>query len=155
MEKYGVKKEKKKTDRLMSRRHETKRLREVKEFAQGTEYLSSRKEKRYVSGMLIRHNGNQQLLMRMPSISKPCRFSHRDFERLNVFPVGRCGERGLVKPKSQSTWVIAWGGGSLVAKIMSISGNSTDCSPPGSSVHRISQARMPEWVAISFSKESS
>ena len=26
MEKYGVKKEKKKTDRLMSRRHETKRL---------------------------------------------------------------------------------------------------------------------------------
>ena len=29
--------------------------------------------------------------------------------------------------------------------------NPTDCSPPGSSVHRISQARMLEWVAISFS----
>ena len=27
-----------------------------------------------------------------------------------------------------------------------------DCSPPGSSVHRISQARILEWVAISFSK---
>ena len=26
-----------------------------------------------------------------------------------------------------------------------------DCSPPGSSVHGISQARIPEWVAISFS----
>ena len=26
-----------------------------------------------------------------------------------------------------------------------------DCSPPGSSVHRISQARILEWVAISFS----
>jgi len=26
-----------------------------------------------------------------------------------------------------------------------------DCSPPGSSVHGTSQARIPEWVAISFS----
>ena len=26
-----------------------------------------------------------------------------------------------------------------------------DGSPPGSSVHRILQARIPEWVAISFS----
>ena len=30
-----------------------------------------------------------------------------------------------------------------------------DCSPPGSSVHGISQARMLEWVAISFSRRSS
>ena len=30
-----------------------------------------------------------------------------------------------------------------------------DCSPPGSSVHGISQARLLEWVAISFSRESS
>ena len=29
-----------------------------------------------------------------------------------------------------------------------------DCSPPGSSVHGLSQARILEWVAISFSKES-
>jgi len=28
-----------------------------------------------------------------------------------------------------------------------------DCSPPGSSVHRISQARILEWVAISFSRD--
>ena len=27
-----------------------------------------------------------------------------------------------------------------------------NCSPPGSSVHRISQARILEWVAISFSR---
>ena len=27
-----------------------------------------------------------------------------------------------------------------------------DCSPPGSSLHGISQARMLEWVAISFSR---
>ena len=30
----------------------------------------------------------------------------------------------------------------------------TDCSPPGSSVHRIFQARMLEWVAISPSRGS-
>ena len=33
--------------------------------------------------------------------------------------------------------------------------NPMDCSPPGSSVHRISQARILEWVAISFSMGSS
>ena len=30
-----------------------------------------------------------------------------------------------------------------------------DCNPPGSSVHGIFQARIPEWVAISFSRRSS
>ena len=29
------------------------------------------------------------------------------------------------------------------------------CSPPGSSIHRISQARILEWVSISFSSRSS
>ena len=33
--------------------------------------------------------------------------------------------------------------------------NSMDCSQPGSSVHRILQARILEWVAIFFSRESS
>ena len=37
---------------------------------------------------------------------------------------------------------------------MSDSCNPTDCSPPGSSVHGILQARILEWVAISFSKGS-
>ena len=30
-----------------------------------------------------------------------------------------------------------------------------DCSPPGSSVHGIVQARILEWVAVSFSRGSS
>ena len=30
-----------------------------------------------------------------------------------------------------------------------------DCSPPGSSVHGVLQARLLEWVAISFSRGSS
>ena len=33
--------------------------------------------------------------------------------------------------------------------------NRMNCSPPGSSVHKISQARILEWVAISFSRGSS
>src|SRR5574337_493665 len=33
--------------------------------------------------------------------------------------------------------------------------NPMDCSPTGSSVHGISQARILEWVAISFSRGSS
>ena len=33
--------------------------------------------------------------------------------------------------------------------------NPMDCSPPGSSVHRILQARILEWVALPFSRGSS
>ena len=33
--------------------------------------------------------------------------------------------------------------------------NPMDCSPPGSSVHRILQARILEWVAVPFSRGSS
>ena len=43
----------------------------------------------------------------------------------------------------------------LVAKLCPTQGNPMDCSPPGSSVHGISQARILEWVAISSSRESS
>ena len=32
--------------------------------------------------------------------------------------------------------------------------NPMDCSPPGSSVPGIAQARILEWVAVSFSKDS-
>ena len=40
-------------------------------------------------------------------------------------------------------------------QVMSDFYKSMDCSPPGSSVHGISQARILEWVAISFSRGSS
>jgi len=33
--------------------------------------------------------------------------------------------------------------------------NSMDRSPPGSSVHGISQARTPEWIAVPFARGSS
>ena len=43
----------------------------------------------------------------------------------------------------------------LVAKLCPTLCDPTDCSPPGSSVHGILQARTLEWVAISFSRGSS
>ena len=39
----------------------------------------------------------------------------------------------------------------LVAKLRPTLCDPVDCSPPGSSVHGISQARTLEWVAISSS----
>ena len=43
----------------------------------------------------------------------------------------------------------------LVAKLCLTLCNSLECSPPGSSVHGILQARILEWVATSFSRGSS
>ena len=43
----------------------------------------------------------------------------------------------------------------LVAKLWPTLCNPKNCGPSGSSVHGISQARILEWVAISFSKGSS
>ena len=40
----------------------------------------------------------------------------------------------------------------LVAKSYLTLCDPMGCSPPGSSIHGISQARIPEWVAISFSR---
>ena len=43
----------------------------------------------------------------------------------------------------------------LATKSSTILCNPMDCSPPGSSLHGISQARILEWVAIPFSRVSS
>ena len=46
----------------------------------------------------------------------------------------------------------------IVARVLScvqLFANPMDCSPPDSSVHGILQARILEWVAISFSRGSS
>ena len=40
---------------------------------------------------------------------------------------------------------------SEVAQSCSTLSDPMDCSPPGSSIHGITQARILEWVAISFS----
>ena len=46
------------------------------------------------------------------------------------------------------------GGGGLVSQSCPTLCNPIDCSLPGSSVHGISQARILEWAAISFSRGS-
>ena len=53
-----------------------------------------------------------------------------------------------------ATWSLhsKWAGG---GRLVSASCNLMDCSPPGSSVHGISQARILEWVTISCSEGSS
>ena len=43
----------------------------------------------------------------------------------------------------------------LVTKSCPTLYNALDCNPPGSSIHGISQARILEWVAVSFSRGSS
>ena len=48
-----------------------------------------------------------------------------------------------------------WWWFSLIVKLCPTLCGSMDCSPPGSSVHGILQARILEWVAISFSRGSS
>ena len=47
-------------------------------------------------------------------------------------------------------WLVWW-----FSAVMSDSCDTMECGPPGSSVHGISQARILEWVAISFSRGSS
>ena len=48
-----------------------------------------------------------------------------------------------------------WWWWSLVANLCLTLYDPMDFSPPGSSVHEISQARILEWVAIPFSRGSS
>ena len=52
----------------------------------------------------------------------------------------------------EKTWSTC---GGLVAKSCLTLCNPMNCSPPGSSVHGISQAKILEWVAISSSRGSS
>ena len=60
------------------------------------------------------------------------------------------GRVGLPAPMAAPSAVLL-----LSYSIMSDSLQPLGCSPPGSSVRGISQARILEWVAISFSRASS
>ena len=54
-----------------------------------------------------------------------------------------------------SNWMLLSQGSVCAFSAMSDSFWPMDCSPPGSSVHGISQARILEWIAVSFSRGSS
>ena len=57
-----------------------------------------------------------------------------------------CGEKGAL----MCCWCVCV----LVAQSCPTLCNPTDCSPPGSSVHGILQARILDWVPIPFSRGS-
>ena len=54
----------------------------------------------------------------------------------------------------REAWNLLWWFGGLVAKSCPTLATPMDCSPPGSSVHGIFQARILEWISISFSRGS-
>ena len=56
---------------------------------------------------------------------------------------------------SDKTYNYLWYNESEVAQLCLTLCNPVDCSPPGFSVHGVFQARILEWVAISFSRASS
>ena len=58
-------------------------------------------------------------------------------------------------PSIQGLGAIGGGGGGEVAQSCPTLCDPVDCSPSGSSVHGILQARILEWVSISFSRGSS
>ena len=60
-----------------------------------------------------------------------------------------------VAPCLVGRWLIGSGCCCLVTRLCLTLGDPGDCSPPGSSVHRIFQAGIPEWIIISFSRRSS
>ena len=53
------------------------------------------------------------------------------------------------------TYMRKWKSGSEVSQSCPTLCDPMDCSPPSSSIHGILQARILEWIAISFSKGSS
>ena len=60
-----------------------------------------------------------------------------------------------LEPKALDQEELAFRTKLLIAQSCQTLGNPMDCSPPGSSVHGILQARILEWVAISVSRGSS
>ena len=50
-------------------------------------------------------------------------------------------------------FISEYGGGSVTKSCPTLC-ESMDCSPPSSSVHGISQAKILEWVTISFSNKA-
>ena len=66
-----------------------------------------------------------------------------------------CPQSFPASGSSPMSWLFTLGGQSEVTQSCLNLYDPMDCSPPGSSVHGIFQARILEWVAMSFSRGSS
>ena len=80
-----------------------------------------------------------------PFLNKVCSFPSVTLHRIFFFILKCFVQQTLNHPLRSSLRV-------LVAQSCSILCNAMDCSPPGSSVHGISQPRMLGWAAILFSR---
>ena len=76
-------------------------------------------------------------------------FQSRDWTHISC--IWQVGSLPLMPPGKHIFYLWWW----LNHSVVSSSCFPTGCSPPGSSVHGILQARILEWVAISFSRGSS
>ena len=81
---------------------------------------------------------------RCPSSTAQGQPPKEGFDLVLLLPSGFCSTQQLCL-KSEGE----------VAQLCPTLFHPTDCSPPGSSIHGILQARVPEWVAMSFSRGSS
>ena len=70
------------------------------------------------------------------------------------FTAWNSGQGGLA-PLLLQLWIQVWACVYLVSHSCPALWDLMDCSPPGSSVHGIPQARTLEWVALPFSRGSS
>ena len=67
----------------------------------------------------------------------------------------RMAESLRCSPETITTLLADYESESEVAQLCLTLCDPMDCNPPGSSVHGIFQARVLEWIAISFSRGSS
>ena len=80
-----------------------------------------------------------------------CSGHWRDVSVVETLSFGRC----VFSQQKQAEQTLSCLVKVLFAQLCLILCDPIDCSPPGSSVHGILQARILEWVAISFSRGSS
>ena len=111
-------------------------------------------EKEWLSTPVPTHS----LAWRIPWIAEPGRLQSMGPQRVGddwvsntLTYIIKC----TISPTSKCTVQWHWGGTARGSHHHHLSLNPMDCSPPSSSVHGISQARILEWVAIPSSKGSS
>ena len=95
----------------------------------------------------LRCSGSQSQALKCPlkhSVRRTFELSETTSFHTPTLPTISFSVSGLV-PGTSCCW-------SLVAKPCPTLCDTMDCSPPGSSVHGISQARTLEWVVISYSR---
>ena len=85
--------------------------------------------------------------------TKSSRNHRNQTDRAKSLPTGR--QFYKIRTRGSPEGALTRKGNVLVTQSCPSLCNPTDCSPPGSSIHGTLQARILEWVAISFSRGAS